>query len=50
MIIFCEECGEMFIIEEKIDPVKILMFKCGKCDEVVRVVPPGAEMLEKVMK
>ncbi len=50
MIIFCEECGERYIIEEEIDPVKGLAFKCGKCHEMVRVMPPRAELIDKVKK
>ncbi len=48
MIVFCEECGERYIIEQEIDPVKGLMFKCTKCDETVRVMPPRAELIKKV--
>ncbi len=50
MIVFCEECGERFIIEQEIDPVKGLIFKCTKCEEMVRVMPPGAELIKKVAK
>ncbi len=50
MIVFCEECGERYIIEHEIDPVKGLEFKCTKCDEMVRAVPPQAELIKKVEK
>lgn len=50
MIIFCEECGEMFVIERENDPVEVLTFRCGNCDEMVTFVPPGAELIEKVAK
>ncbi|MEN6464950.1 MAG: hypothetical protein ABFD62_07200 [Syntrophaceae bacterium] len=50
MIVFCEECGQMFIIEQESDPVKVFMFRCGNCDEMVRVEPPGAEFIDKVAK
>ena len=50
MIVFCEECGEMFIIEQEIDPLEILVFQCRNCDETVRVVPPGAKSSERVEK
>lgn len=48
MIVFCEECGERFIIEQEIDPVKGLIFKCTKCDEMVRVMAPVSELIKKV--
>jgi len=48
MIVFCEECGERFIIEQELDPLRGLEFKCTKCDETVRVEPPRPELIKKV--
>lgn len=41
MIVFCEECGERYILEQEMDPAEELVFKCTKCNEPVRVAPPA---------
>ena len=41
MIVFCEECGEKYIIENKDIKEKLVMFNCRICDDLIRVSLPG---------
>jgi len=36
----------MFIMEQDVDPVNGIEFKCSNCDEIVRVEPPGAKYIK----
>lgn len=43
MIVFCEECGEMFILDDGTETREI-EFPCSKCRDTVRVsLPPKKE-------
>ncbi|MEN6468154.1 MAG: zinc-ribbon domain-containing protein [Smithella sp.] len=37
MIIFCEECGERYIIENEEIKGSEMVFKCRVCKDVIRV-------------
>ncbi len=41
MIIFCEECGERYIIENEDIKDSAMVFTCRVCHEVIRVPAPG---------
>jgi hypothetical protein len=50
VIVFCEECGHRYIIEQEIDLIKGLAFRCEECEEMVRVAPNRAQSIDKVAK
>lgn len=50
MLVFCEECGERYILEDEVDPENGLTFRCRKCNELVKVMLPRAESVDKVKK
>lgn len=37
MIIFCEECGERYIIEDEDIKGSAMIFICNVCNEIIRV-------------
>ncbi len=41
MIVFCEECGEKYIVEPT-EKSAALIFICNVCNEIIRVKMPAA--------
>lgn len=41
MIVFCEECGERYIIERDEIKEKVIMFNCRVCMDPIKVLLPG---------
>jgi predicted Zn finger-like uncharacterized protein len=42
MVIFCEECGEKYIIEPNEVTGAAMIFKCRTCGDMIRVPIPGS--------
>jgi len=42
MIVFCEECGERYVIERDDIKEKVIMFNCRVCTDLIKVVLPEA--------
>lgn len=40
MIVFCEECGERYIIELNEMKEKVIMFNCRVCMDPIKIVLP----------
>lgn len=40
MIIFCEECGERYFIEDNEIKDTVIMFDCRICNEPIKVIVP----------
>lgn len=40
MIIFCEECGERYVIEPEEIKGRVMMFICRVCNDVIKVTLP----------
>ncbi|HYA15525.1 MAG TPA: hypothetical protein VEF33_14405 [Syntrophales bacterium] len=40
MIVFCEECGEKYIIENDEIKEKVIMFNCRICMDPIKVLLP----------
>jgi hypothetical protein len=40
MIIFCEECGERYVIEPEEIKGRVMMFICRSCNDVIKVTLP----------
>jgi len=40
MIIFCDECGERYIIKDTDIKEKMIMFDCRICNELIKVIIP----------
>jgi hypothetical protein len=40
MIIFCEECGERYIIERDEIKEKVITFNCRVCMDIIKVLLP----------
>ncbi|HVO67586.1 MAG TPA: hypothetical protein VMT12_14000 [Syntrophales bacterium] len=40
MIVFCEECGEKYIIENSEIKEKVIMFNCRICTDTIKVSVP----------
>jgi DNA-directed RNA polymerase subunit M/transcription elongation factor TFIIS len=41
MIIFCEECGERYVIEQHKIKEKVIMFNCRICRYLIKVTTPN---------
>jgi len=56
MIIFCEECGEKYVLEDQDFKDSAMVFTCRVCKDIIRVpVPesrrmPGEKVKEKEEK
>jgi len=42
MIVFCEECGERYIIEHDEIKEKVIMFNCRVCMDPIKVLLPDS--------
>jgi len=45
MVIFCEECGEKYIIEDEEMKGSAMIFICNVCSEIIRI--PAKETVTK---
>ena len=45
MIIFCEECGERYIIENDEIKEKVITFNCRVCMDPIKVLLPDAAVM-----
>jgi len=45
MIVFCEECGERYVIERDDINEKVIMFNCKVCMDLIKVILPDAEVM-----
>ena len=45
MIIFCEECGERYIIEQNKIKEKVIIFNCRICKYLVKVITPDVDAM-----
>lgn len=43
MIIFCEECGERYVIEQYMIIEKVIVFNCKKCKYLIKVTTSNSE-------
>ncbi len=41
MIIFCEECGERYVIDEEELKGSSMIFICNVCNDIIRIPAPG---------
>ena len=44
MVIFCDECGERYILEKNDMKEKVIMFECEICHNLVKVGVPDYEV------
>jgi DNA-directed RNA polymerase subunit M/transcription elongation factor TFIIS len=44
MIIFCDECGERYVLEKNDMKEKMIMFECEICHNLVKVSVPDYEV------
>jgi len=42
MIVFCEECGERYIIEAEETRGRAMIFICRACNDIIRIPAQGA--------
>lgn len=47
MIIFCEECGERYIIEQDEIKEKVITFNCRVCMDPIKVLLPDAAVMNQ---
>jgi len=40
MIVFCEECGERYVIEREDITDQVITFPCRKCKDIIHVSIP----------
>jgi hypothetical protein len=45
MIIFCEECGERYVIEQHTIKEEVIMFNCRICKYLINITTPNTEAL-----
>ena len=43
MVIFCEECGERYIVEDEEIKGSAMIFICNVCNEIIRIPAKGTE-------
>jgi DNA-directed RNA polymerase subunit M/transcription elongation factor TFIIS len=43
MIIFCEECGERYVIEKYTIKEKNIVFNCKKCTYLIKVITSNSD-------
>lgn len=41
MVIFCEECGERYVIEEEELKGSSMIFICNVCNDIIRIPAAG---------
>ena len=44
MIVFCEECGERYVLEPEEIKGSVIMFICMVCNDIVKVPVPKATL------
>lgn len=44
MIIFCDECGERYVLEKNDMKENVVTFKCAICHNLIKVSIPGQEV------
>jgi DNA-directed RNA polymerase subunit M/transcription elongation factor TFIIS len=44
MIVFCEECGERYIIEKYMIKEKIIVFNCKKCKYLIEIATSSSNV------
>jgi hypothetical protein len=47
MVIFCDECGERYVLETNDMKENVIMFECEICHTLVKVSVPGYEAKNK---
>jgi hypothetical protein len=47
MVIFCEECGERYIIERDEIKEKVITFNCRVCMDPIKVLLPDAAVMNQ---
>jgi len=43
MIIFCEECGERYVIEQYMIKEEVIVFNCKKCKYLIKVTTSNSD-------
>ncbi|MCX5827355.1 MAG: hypothetical protein NTV58_05050 [Deltaproteobacteria bacterium] len=44
MIVFCEECGERYVLEPEEIKGRVIMFICMVCNDIIKVPVPKAAL------